>query len=105
MYRVGYPQRCVWKDLDTSYAAALTVLWRSLGLRVAPNWFLHTDAANEDTMIFFSPCGIPPRNVFVMAVCVRNVHHIYQLADCLVAVALAITSVVLRMLLVKISRR
>ena len=45
------------------------------------------------------------RDVFVMPVCVRKVHHIYQLPECLVAVALAIPLVVSRMLLVKIYRR
>ena len=85
--------------------AALTVLWRSLGLRVVPNGFLCTDAVNDDNRIVFSPCGIPSRNLFVMPVCLMNVHHLSQLPDCLVAVALAIPSVVSRMLLVTISRR
>ena len=74
-------------------------------MRVAPNWFLHTDAANDDTMIVFYPCGIPYRSVFVMPVCVRNVHHISQFPDCFIEVVLEIPSVVSRMLLVTISRK
>ena len=87
------------------YPADLTVPWRSLGLRVAPNWFLCTDSANDDTMIVLYFCEITPRNLFMMPVCVRNVKHLSQLSDCLVAVAVAILSVVLRMLIVTISRR
>ena len=81
------------------------VPWRSLVLRTALNWFLHTDALNDDTRIVFSPFWIPSRNLFVMPVCVRNVHHISQFTDFLVAVALSIISVISGMLLVKISRR
>ena len=61
-YRVGSPQRCVQKDIDTSDTSDLTVLWRSFGLHVAPNWFLCTDSVNDDTRIVFFPCGIPSRN-------------------------------------------
>ena len=74
-------------------------------LRVVPNWFLHTDAVNDDTSIVFSPCGIPSSNFSVIYVCVINVHHISQFPYCLVAVALAIILVVSRMLLVTISSR
>ena len=101
---VGSPQRCVQKDVDTSDMEALTVLWWSLCLRVAPNWFLCTDAATDDTSIVFSPYGIPSRNFSVMYVFVRNVHHLSQLPYCFVTVALEILSVVLRMLLVTIYR-
>ena len=45
---------CVWKDVDTPDTTDLMVLWRIFGLRVAPKWFLRTDAANDDTMIIFS---------------------------------------------------
>ena len=69
----------------------LTVSWRILGLRVAPNWFLCTDAENNDTVVVFSPCVIPSRNLFVTLVCVINMHHLSQLPDFLVAVGLAIT--------------
>ena len=103
--RVGSPQRRIWKDVDTSDTTALAFLWRSLGLRVAKNWFLHTDAENDDTMIVFSPCGIPSSIFFMMPVCVSNAHHLSQFPDCLIAVALAIPSVVSRMLLVTIYRR
>ena len=76
-----------------------------MGLRIAPNWFLCADAANDDTGIVFYPCGIPSRNLFVMPVCVRNVHHISQFTDYLVAIALDIPLVVSMILLVKISRK
>ena len=69
------------------------------------DFFLCTDAANYDTMIVLSPCGIPYINVFVMPVCAMNMHHISQFIGCLVAVDLTINPVVLRILLVKISRR
>ena len=104
-YRFRSPQRCVQKDVDTSDTEALTVTWSSLGLTVAPNYFLRTDTTNDDTMIVFSTCGIPFSNFFLMHVCERNVHHIYQFPDCLVAVALAITLVISRMLLAITSRR
>ena len=76
-----------------------------MGLRVAPNCFLRTGSDNYDTSIVFSPCGIPSSNLFVMLVCVKNVHHLSQFPDFLVAVDLAITSVVYSMLLVTIPRR
>ena len=103
--RLGSPRRCVRKDEDTSDTAALTVPWRSFCLHVAPNWFIRTDAENDDTSIFLCTCGILSSNLFLVPVCVVNVHHIYQLPDLLVAVALAIPLVLSRMLLVKISRR
>ena len=92
-------------DIDTSDTSYLMVSWRCLGLCVVSNWFLFTDAANDDTRIVFSLFGIPSMNFSVMPVCVRNVHHCSQLPDCLVVVALAIPLVVLRILLVKIPRR
>ena len=67
--RFGSLQRCARKDTDTSFMAALTVLWRILDLLVAPNWFLCTDAKNDETSIVFSPCGILSRNLFLMHVC------------------------------------
>ena len=85
--------------------ADLTVSWRSLGLRVVLNWFLRTDAANDDTRIILYTCGITYRNFSVMPVCARNVHHLSQFPDCLFVVDLAIPLVVLRMMLVKISKR
>ena len=93
------------KDVDISDTEDLTVPWSSLGLYVAPHWLLCTDAANDDTRIVFSSCGITLNNLFVMPVCVSNVHHISQLPDFLVAASLVITLVMLRMLLVKIYRR
>ena len=73
--KFGSPQRFIRKDVDTSNTEALTVPWRSLGLRVDPNVFPCTDAENDDNRIVFFTCGILSRNLFVMPVCVRNVHH------------------------------
>ena len=103
--RVRTPWRCVQKDTDTSETASLTVLWRSLDLFVVPNWFLCTDVSNDDTRILLSTCGIPYRNLFLMTMCVRNMQHLSHLLDCLATVTLAITSFVLRITLVKISRK
>ena len=103
--RARSPQRCVRKDVDTSNTAALTVLWKSLDLLVAPNWFLYTDTVNDYTRIFLYSCGIPSNNLFLMPVCVSNVHHLSQLPCCLVVLTLYIPLVVLRMPLVIISRR
>ena len=50
----------------------------------------HTDAANYDMMIVLCSCVITPNNFYVMSECVRNVHHLSQLPDCLVAVALTV---------------
>ena len=104
-YRVRSPRRCVWKDVDTSDTAVLTVTWRSLDLRVAPKSFLRTDVANDDTRIIFSSCGVTSRIFLMIPVCLRNVHHLSQLPDFLVAVDLLIPLVVSRMLIMKISRR
>ena len=101
--RLGFPRRCVLQDVDTSDTEALTVPWRSLGLGVAPKRFICTDAVNDEKIIVCYTCGITSRSLFAMPVCVRNVHHLYQFPDCLVAFTLAIPSVVSRMLLVKIS--
>ena len=68
--------------------ADLKVLWRSICFLVVPNWFLRTEAANHDTRIFLCSYGIPPRNLSAIPECLRKVHHLYQLPDCLVAVAL-----------------
>ena len=83
--------------------ADLTVPWRNISFLVVPNWFLRTEAANDDTRIFLCTCGIPPSNSSVMPECLRNVHHLYQLPDCLVAVALAMPLDALRLPLAIIS--
>ena len=57
---VGSPQRCAWKDADTSDMADLTVLWRSICFLVVLNWFLCTEVVNDDTRIFLYLCGTPP---------------------------------------------
>ena len=67
---------------------ALTVPWRILDFLIATNWFLCTDAVNDDTKIVFFPFEILSRNLFVMPVCVRNEHHLSQLPYGLVSVAL-----------------
>ena len=54
---------------------------------VVPNWFRCTEAANDDTRFHLLLWG-PPRNFFAIPVCLRNVPHLYQFPDCLVAVAL-----------------
>ena len=81
MSRVGSPQICIRKDTDTSDTSALMVMSRNLDFFVAPNWFLYTDAANDDTRVFMYPCGIPYSSLFLMPVCVSNVHRCSQLPD------------------------
>ena len=61
-----------------------------MNLFVAKNWFLRTDAENDDTRNIFYPCGIPYRNLLVISVYVSNVHHLSQLPDFLVALDLEI---------------
>ena len=56
---------------------------------VGPNWFRHTKAVNDDMRVSSALVGYPPRNLSAIPVCLRNVYHIYQLPDCLVAVVLA----------------
>ena len=85
--------------------ADLTVLWRSRCFLVFTNWFCRTKAANDDTRIVFCACGITYRNLSVISDCRRNVPHLYQLLDCLVTVALAMTLEAPRLLLAMISRR
>ena len=87
-YRVVFPQMYVKKDSDTSDTEALPVLWRGLYFFIVPNRFLCTYAANDDTMIVLYPCGITARNMFLMPVCVSNVHHLSRLSDLLVTVDL-----------------
>ena len=43
------------------------------------NWFLFTEAANDDTSIVFCSCGIPPRHFYLMPEYLNNVHHLSQL--------------------------
>ena len=71
---------------------------------VGPNWFLCTEAANDDTRVFLCYCGIPPSNSSAMSECLRNVYHLSQLLDCLVAVALVMLLDELRMTLAIIYR-
>ena len=40
--------------------------WIILCFSVVPNWFLSTDAANDDAMIVLCSCGILPKNFSVM---------------------------------------
>ena len=103
--RVGSPRRFVRKDAYTSDTTSLTVTWRSLELFVVPNLFFCTYVVNDDTIIVLYHCGIPSRDLSLMPVCERNLHHLSQLPDCLVVVTLGIPLVVSRMSLVTISRR
>ena len=72
---------------------------------VVPNWFCRTEAVNDDTRIVLSYCGIPPRNLCAVPEFLRNVHHLYQFPDCLVAVALAMPLEASRLPLAMLSRR
>ena len=54
---------------------------------------------------FLCSCGTPPRNFFVIPVCLSNMPHLYQFSDCLVAVALAMPLKASRLPLAMISRR
>ena len=103
--RAGSLRKCVQKDADTSDMADLTVPWRSTCFPVFPNWFCCTEAANDDTRIFFCDCGIPSRNFSVIPECLRNVPHLSQLPYCLVAVALAMPLEASRLSLAMISKR
>ena len=67
--------------------------------------FFFTEAANDDTRNFLCSCVIPPNNFSTIPEFVRNVHHLYQLQDCLVSVALVILLVASRLPLVMVSRR
>ena len=83
----------------------MTVPWRTLDLSVVTDFFLCTDAANYDTMIVLSPCGITSRNVLLTPVFVRGVNHTSQFPYCVVAVYLVIYLVMSRILLMKITWR
>ena len=98
-------RRCIQKDTDTSDMADLTVPWRSICFLVVPNWFCHNEAANDDTRIVLFPCGIPYSNLSVIPECLRNMHHLYQLPDCLVALDLEMPLEVSRLPLEIIYRR
>ena len=98
-------QRCVRKDADTFNMSDLTVPWRSICFLVFPEWFRCTGAANDDTRIVFCACGIPSRNLSVIPECWRNVPHLSQLPECLVAVALTMPLEALRLPLAMISSR
>ena len=74
--RVGLLRRYVYKDEDTSDIEYLTVPWRSVCFLVVLNWFLCTDAANDNTSIVLCSCGIPPKHFSVMPECVRKFHHL-----------------------------
>ena len=67
-----------------------------------PKWLLCNDATNAFTRIGFSHCGVLSSNLFFMPVYVRNVNHIYQVSDSLVAVDLEINMFMSRMRLVSI---
>ena len=69
------------------------------------NWFRRTEAENDDIRIVFCACGIPPRNLSAIPECLRNVHHLYQFPDYLVAVALAMPLEASRLTLAMISSR
>ena len=55
--------------------------------------------------LFYFIFRYPPENLSVMLECVGNVHHIYQLLECLAAVDFAIILVASRLSLVMIPRR
>ena len=74
-------------------------------LLVVPNWFCRTEAANDDKRILICSCGIPPRNSSVIPEFLGNVHHLYQLPDWLVALALAMPLEASRLPLAMIFRR
>ena len=63
-----------------------------------------TEAANDDTRIVFCACGIPSRVLSVILECLRNITHLSQLPECLVAVAFAMPLEASRLPLVMISR-
>ena len=85
--------------------ADLTVTWRSICFLVFPNWFIRTDATNDDTRIVFCACGIPSRHLSVIPVFWRNVPHLYQFPEYLVAVALVMPLEASRLPIGMISRR
>ena len=57
------------------------------------------------TQGFSSAIVGPPRNYFAITEFLRNVYHLYQLPECLVAVALVMPLEALRLPLAMISRR
>ena len=102
---IGLLQRCTRKGVDTSNMEDLTVPWRTIIFLVVPNWFLCTEAANDDTRIVLCSCEIPPRNLYAIPECLRNMLHLYQFPDCLVTVDLAMPLEASRLPLAMISRR
>ena len=90
MSRFGLIQGSIWKDIDTSDMAALTVLWSIFAFFVVPNWCLRTDSANDDTSVVLDPFLVQSRNFSLAPTCVSNVHHLSQLPCFLVVVALDI---------------
>ena len=64
-----------------------------------------TGEANYDTRVVVCSYGIPPSNFSAMPECLINVHHLYQLPDFFVAVALAMPLDMLSLKLAMISRR
>ena len=83
----------------------LTVPWRSFCFYVVSNWFICTYAKNYEKMIVLCCCGIPPNIFSMMPDSVINVHHLYQLPDCLDAVSLEFPLVALSRLLVMIPKK
>ena len=83
----------------------LIVLWRIIFSLVVLNWFILTEEVNDDTRIVLCYCGVPPRNSSEMPEFLKNVHHINQFLDCLVAVALEMLLEASRLSLAIISRR
>ena len=83
----------------------LTVPQRGVCFFVVTNLFICTDTVNDDTVIVLCYCGITHNNLSVIPECVRNVHHLSQLKDCLEAVALEISLDESRLILVVIPQR
>ena len=81
MSRIGSLQRSIQKDADTSDMVYLTVLWRSVDFFVLKNWFLCTNAANDNTSVVVASFWILSKIVSLTPACVSNVHHVSLFPD------------------------
>ena len=74
-------------------------------LLVVLNWFCCNEVENDDIRVSSALVGYLPRNSSPIYVCLRNVHHLYQLPDFLVAVAFVMPLDASRLPLAMISER
>ena len=52
--------------------------WRSVAIFVLKNWFLCTDATNDDAIVVLATCWSLSNNIYSTPACVRNVQNLSQ---------------------------